>query len=253
MNPVFEAEVHQNPHLPARGTVVDAIVSISAATAAIHTPSAAQVIMIDCSSSMTSPPGKLAEAKRATITAIDSLRDGVAFALIAGREHAEVIWPLTPATPQTRAEARDAVSRLTAGGGTAIGSWLRTTGNLLLNHHAEVKHAIMLTDGRNEHESPRELYAALRSCERQFVCDARGVGDGWSGTELRLIASALLGTADGLPHPIPPGRRFPGDDPISDEQVSRRGGATVVDPRRVHRAIRQTGIPAPRGPDRPPQ
>jgi len=197
--PVFQAEVHQNPHLPARGTVVDAIVSITAGPALSQSPTAAQVIMIDCSGSMSDPPGKLAAAKRATSTAIDTLRDGTAFAVVAGREHAEVVVPLTPATPQTRAEARLAVSRLTAGGGTAMGSWLRTTGNLLLNHPAEVKHAIMLTDGRNEHESPRELRAALRSCERQFVCDTRGVGDGWSGAELRLIASALLGTADGLP------------------------------------------------------
>ena len=207
--PEFHAEVHQNPHLPARGTVVDAVVSVTASSPGRHTdltgPTAAQVIMVDCSGSMTDPPSKLAEAKKATLAAIDTLRDGVAFAVVAGRDYAEPVYPATgslaPATQHTRAEARHAVSRLAAGGGTALGTWLRLTNDLFTGHPAEVKHAIMLTDGRNEHESPRELRAVLRSCEGRFVCDTRGVGDSWSGLELRLIASALLGTADGLAFP----------------------------------------------------
>ena len=207
--PVFQAEVHQNPYLPARGTVVDAVVSVSASWPEGHPdaagPSAAQVIMVDCSGSMTDPPSKLAEAKKATLAAIDTLRDGVEFAVVGGRDYAEPVFPanasLVAATGQTRAAARHAVSRLTAGGGTALGTWLRLASDLFTGHPAEVKHAIMLTDGRNEHESPRELRAVLRACEGRFVCDTRGVGGGWSGTELRLIASALLGTADGLAFP----------------------------------------------------
>jgi hypothetical protein len=108
---------------------------------------------------------------------------------------------LVPATRETRAEAQHAVSQLIAGGGTALGTWLYLAKNLFAGHPAEVKHAIMLTDGRNEHETPGQLAAVLRSCEGGFVCDARGVGDGWSGTELLVVASALLGTADGLAFP----------------------------------------------------
>ncbi|MDQ7905216.1 VWA domain-containing protein [Phytohabitans sp. ZYX-F-186] len=207
--PGFQAEVHQNPYLPAAGTVVDAVVSVAASAVARHAaagpPDAAQVIMVDCSGSMDDPPSKMAEAKKATIAAIESLRDGVAFAVVAGRDYAELVYPpappLVPASRQSRVEAQHAVSRLGAGGGTAVGSWLRLTNNLFTGHPAEVKHAIMLTDGRNEHETPRELATALRGCERHFVCDTRGVGSDWSGTELRLVASALLGTADGLAHP----------------------------------------------------
>jgi len=176
--PTFQAEVHQNQYLPAGGTVVEAVLTVTASSADGHTPTvgpnAAQVIMIDCSGSMANPPSKLDEAKKATITAIDSLRDGVAFAIIAGRHNAGMVYPptaaLVAATGETRAEAKQAVSRLIAGGGTALGSWLH-------------------------------LAAVLRSCEGGFVCDARGVGDGWSGTELLVIASALLGTADGLASP----------------------------------------------------
>src|SRR5581483_8437637 len=189
--PGFQAEVHHTPYIPTAGGVLHAILTITApdATAHLPAPDAAQIIMIDCSGSMAQPPTKLAEAIRATVTAIDTLRDGVAFAVVAGREHAAMVYPpdgqLVPANRQTRVEARHAVSHLTAQGGTALGSWLRLTNNLFAGYPAAIKHAIMLTDGRNEHETPRELAAALRTCERQFVCDTRGVGDGWSGTELR--------------------------------------------------------------------
>jgi von Willebrand factor type A domain/von Willebrand factor type A C-terminal domain len=203
---LFQAELYQNGYLPAGGTIIDAVVTVTASAAGTQVtadaPDAAQVIMVDCSGSMADPPTKMAEAQKATITAIDTLREGVAFAVVAGRTDASMVYPpvaaLVPATRQTRAEARRAVSELTAGGGTAVGAWLRLTNNLFTGHPAEIKHAIMLTDGRNEHETPRQLAAVLRTCEQRFVCDARGIGDGWSGTELRTVASALLGTADGL-------------------------------------------------------
>jgi hypothetical protein len=201
----FTAMVHQNRYLPTGGTTVDLVVEIAASAGArlgdSAPPSAAQIVVIDCSGSMADPPGKLDEAKRATIAAIDALRDGVTFAVITGRDDAQLAYPLVLASPRTRAEARQAVSRLEAGGGTALGTWLRLASDVFLGSAAEVKYAIMLTDGRNEHETPQQLAAALRTCEGQFVCNTRGVGDGWSGTELRLIASALLGTADGLARP----------------------------------------------------
>jgi hypothetical protein len=207
--PVFRVEVHQNRYLPAGGTVVEAVVTVTASgsggritTAA---PSAAQVIMIDCSGSMDDPPSKMAEAKKATLTAIDALPDGVAFAVIAGRSDAAMVYPstttLAPASRRTRSQAGRAVSRLIADGGTAVSTWLDLANMLFKGCSAEIKHAIMLTDGRNEHEPPEELTAVLQACEGRFVCDARGVGDDWSGTELRAVASALLGTADGLARP----------------------------------------------------
>src|SRR5450756_2859068 len=131
--PAFQAEVHQNRYLPPGATVVDAVLTVTTSSADQRTtaagPGAAQVIMIDCSGSMANPPSKMDEAKKATITAIDTLRDGVAFAIIAGRHNAEMVYPpagtLVPATGQTRAEAQHAVSQLIAGGGTALGTWLQ--------------------------------------------------------------------------------------------------------------------------------
>jgi len=210
--PAFTAEVFQNQYLPVGGTVVDAVVTVTA-TGGVPgggatgggSPSLAEIIMVDCSGSMANPATKMSEAKRATVAAIDSLRDGVAFAVIAGRTAADMVYPpvaqLTLADGRTRADAKAAVHRLVASGGTAMGRWLDLARSLFDRYQTDVKHAILLTDGRNQHETPEQLATVLRACEGRFLCDSRGVGADWSGTELRTIASALLGTADGLSDP----------------------------------------------------
>jgi hypothetical protein len=209
--PTFQAEVFQNQYLPAGSSIVDAVVTVTASgsgTAPAKPTTAsglAEVIMVDCSGSMSDPATKMSEAKRATAAAIDSLPDGTAFGVIAGRIDATMVYPYQPhlvvASAHTRADAKTAVRRLGAAGGTAMGRWLALANVLFAGHPAPVKHAILLTDGRNQHETADELAATLRACEGRFVCDSRGVGAGWSGTELRTIASALLGTADGLADP----------------------------------------------------
>jgi hypothetical protein len=204
--PTFTAEVYQNEYLPAGGSIVDAVITVTAAGAvSAGTLSAAQVIMIDCSGSMAHPRTKIAAAKMATTTAIDTLRDGVEFAVVSGRAMANMVYPrgveMRVASPQTRAEAKQAVAQLVADGGTAIGSWLSLANQLFATSRAEVKHAIMLTDGQDQHETRDTLMQVLAACEGRFICDARGVGNDWVADELRLVASTLLGTADGLENP----------------------------------------------------
>jgi hypothetical protein len=205
------AQVYQNEYLPRDSTVVDAVVTITSTQGAASgggsgsAPTSAQVIMIDVSGSMADPSTKLTAAKRATAAAIDALRDGVPFAVVAGNHEAMMAFPdhpgLVPASAKSRAAAKRAVTQLVAGGGTAMGQWLQLADQLFAGSTAEVKQGILLTDGRNEHETTEQLDAILRGCEGRFVCDSRGVGANWSGSELRKIASALLGTADGLPDP----------------------------------------------------
>ena len=47
----------------------------------------AEIIIIDCSGSMDYPPTKMSQAKAATAAAIDVVRDGVGFAVVAGHQH----------------------------------------------------------------------------------------------------------------------------------------------------------------------
>jgi hypothetical protein len=197
--PDFTAEVFQNEYLTESSTEVNAVVTVTAAGAA--TPGrAAEVIVVDCSGSMSSPPTKIKAAQQATAAAIDTLRDGVLFAVVAGSHVATMAYPrdsrLVPATAQTRAEAKTAVARLRPGGGTAIGQWLSLARALLSPHSDAIRHVILLTDGRDEHEQPDQLRAAVAECAGTFTCDCRGVGTDWAVNELRAIASALLGTVD---------------------------------------------------------
>ncbi|MFE4531686.1 vWA domain-containing protein, partial [Streptomyces anulatus] len=117
-----------------------------------------------------------------------------------GTHVAKDVYPgngrLAVADQQTRAQAKDALRKLSAGGGTAIGTWLRLADRLLGAAEVDIRHGILLTDGRNEHEAPEDLRAALDSCAGRFTCDARGVGTDWEVKEVTGIAAALLGTAD---------------------------------------------------------
>ncbi|WP_214417314.1 vWA domain-containing protein [Sphaerisporangium fuscum] len=198
----FTIRVDQNKYLPAGSQEVHAIVTVEAngPVEQVSTAQAAEVIIVDTSGSMSY--GKINDARKAAQAAIDTLRDGVHFAVIAGNHQAEVIFPgngrLAPADPGSRAAAKEAVSRLRADGGTAMGRWLRRAADLFSAHQIEypgaIHHAILLTDGKNEHEPAPEFDANLAYSTGKFVCDCRGVGTDWVVAELRRIGSTLLGS-----------------------------------------------------------
>ncbi|MER7173384.1 vWA domain-containing protein [Streptomyces mesophilus] len=210
--PQFSVDVYQNEYLPEGGREVNAIVTVTStgggtvggtavrAYAAGSTPDAAVAIMVDCSGSMDYPPTKMRNARDATAAAVDTLRDGVHFAIIGGTHVAKEVYPgggqLAVADATTRDQAKQALRKLSAGGGTAIGTWLKLADRLLASADVSIRHGILLTDGRNEHESPEDLKAALDACAGRYTCDARGVGTDWEVKEVTGIASALLGTAD---------------------------------------------------------
>lgn len=197
--PDFRIEVHQNKYLPAGDTQVHCIVMVEAeggpGAMTARSTSAAEVIIVDTSGSMVGE--RLAAAKRAARAAVDALRDGVEFAIISGSDRAVMVYPrdplLAPATDRNRAQAKSAISRLTAMGGTLMGRWLELANTLFTDYQSGIRHAILLTDGRDEHESSAELDAALAECAGRFVCDCRGVGTDWEVSTLRRVADALLG------------------------------------------------------------
>ncbi|GAA1597779.1 VWA domain-containing protein [Actinomadura kijaniata] len=200
--PQFSIAIDQNRYLPEGGREVHAIVSVESTggPVAAAPARAAEVIIIDTSGSMSYPDTKLRAAVAAAQTAVDTLRDGVMFAVVSGANTASMIYPreqrLVPADDRTRQEANAALRALRAHGGTAIGSWLRLADQLFDPYQDGIRHAILLTDGKNQHETPQELDAALFRCTGRFVCDCRGVGTDWEVAELRKVSSALLGSVD---------------------------------------------------------
>lgn len=215
----FTAEVFQNEFLPDGGTDVHAIVRVTssgasgagasgagAAASLASSGSSAEVILIDTSGSM----GRrgVAAATVAAKAALAEIVDGTLFSVVSGNGTAQIVYPyshqgaLVPMSSHTRGEAVRAVEGLRAGGGTAMGTWLSLARQIFETvPFVTKKHAILLTDGVNEGETPQSLQAAVQSCIGVFQCDCRGVGDQWRVEEVRGIASALLGTVDLIPAP----------------------------------------------------
>jgi hypothetical protein len=204
----FTLEGFQNEYLPLGGSEVNAIVTVTSdgAGGPAGQPAAAEIVIVDTSGSMGAPNAKIKAAREATSIAIDCIRDDVLFGVIAGTDTASVVYPpgggrLVPASDDTRAAAKQVVKRLSAGGGTAMGSWLRLAGELFRSAEERNCHALLLTDGANQHETPEQLEAVLAEVEGHFQCDCRGVGTDWQVDELRRIASRMLGKVDIIAKP----------------------------------------------------
>jgi hypothetical protein len=203
----ISVDVDHNPYLAEGTGIIDAIISVTAGHDVAANPSGliaptdrVEAIIIDCSTSMQSPIDKFDAAKRATAAAIDELVDSTYFTIVAGTEKAAAVYPAdgwpTPASAATRAAAKRAVDGLRPHGGTAMGTWLAHVRGIVVAHPGALIHAILLTDGNDEHETPEEFGEEIGLSEGEFTCDCRGVGTGWHVEELRAISSALLGTVD---------------------------------------------------------
>jgi VWA domain-containing protein len=183
----------------------EALITVTAhpAGTAVPAASAVEVLIMDRSRSMMGE-NKIHEAHRAACAAVDALPDGVLLGIIAGNRRAEPVFPaaggLAVIDAGTKAAAKRQVMRLRPEGGTEIGRWLTAANELFAASPAAgfVRHAVLYTDGKNEHETSAALDAALSACADRFVCDVRGVGGDWHYAELRHIAEMLHGDASAV-------------------------------------------------------
>lgn len=207
----WSAEVFQNEYLPAGADEMHAVVAITCSGAGVAGGAGTEVgeiIIVDTSGSMSQPSSKIRAARQAAQVAIDEIVDGAWFAIIAGTDHARLAYPEPSVeTPMVRmdhrrrSEAKAAVRGLETDGGTAIGSWLSLASEVFRASPATQRHAILLTDGRNESEQPSVLRSAVADALGLFQCDCRGVGADWNVEELRTVSSTLLGTVDLIANP----------------------------------------------------
>ncbi len=207
----FAAEVFQNEFLPDGGTDVHAVVTVTCAGAGEagrgEDGEAGEIVIVDTSGSMQGD--KIVAAQAAAAAAIEQILDGTWFAVIAGTDGANRIFPYPNAPtamvrmePGAREEAKRAVTRLVAGGGTAMGAWLRLAKRVFeATPQATQRHAILLTDGRNQSEPPEVLASSVAAVQGTLQCDCRGVGVDWDVNELRGVATALMGSVDLIPDP----------------------------------------------------
>lgn len=181
---------------------VEALITVTAYSTEITAPAlpTAEVLIMDRSGSMMRH-NKIHEARRAACAAIDTLPDGALLGIIGGNLVSQRVFPstggLAPVDAATRTTAKRQVMSVWPEGGTKIGAWLASANELFAAGPASgvIRHAVLYSDGKNEHETREELDDALRACADRFTCDVRGLGDDWDYRELLHIAETLGGDA----------------------------------------------------------
>ncbi len=203
--PSFTLQLSQNKYLAPSDDRMDVVLTVRVGEAGVPAagpPPTAELLLVDCSSSMDWPPTKIEAARHACRAAVGSLRDGVLFGVVECTSRARLVYPAEPplavASERTRHEAKAAASELIAGGGTAMSTWLDLARDVFEKTPAAIRHAVLLTDGKNESDHSGALEAALGRCRGRFACDARGIGDDWEPRDLQRIASVLRGSADAV-------------------------------------------------------
>jgi hypothetical protein len=215
----FTAAVYQNEYLPDGGTDVHAIVTITCSGAGEAGRSgsgdAGEIVIVDTSGSMGTQ--NIRAAQQAAAAALDQILDGTWFAVISGNDRAALAYPPVAEPAMVRMDAghreaaKAAVSGFYADGGTAMGTWLWLASQVFDTVPTlGQRHAILLTDGENQHETPEQLTAVIDAVRGKFQCDCRGVGVNWRVDEVRRIATALLGTVDIIPAPEAMAETFAG-------------------------------------------
>jgi hypothetical protein len=197
----FKLEAFQNKYLPPGKTRVDAIVTATADDA-VGGGSAGPLVVgfiIDKSGSMAGD--RIDAVRRAVGAAIGMLPGTASFFVVAFDSTAQVIVRETQATPENRSAATVALSRLMAGGGTAMSTGLAAARAIFERAPSSIHQAVFLTDGKNESESAGNVTAQLQACEGLFQCDCWGVGTDWRVGEVQQIAEELLGKASLVPDP----------------------------------------------------
>lgn len=209
----FTAEVFQNQFLPQGAGEVHAIMTVTASAGSGQSgerpaPAASRLIGIICDTSGSMEGGKLLAAKNAITRLLQMLPPGCAFFVIAGSNGGRVVHPVSPATPDQLTDALAKLSRVRADGGTEISTWLSAARDQFQQYTVGVRQAILLTDGQNDDTDQRRMDEELARCEGVFQCDCRGVGTDWDVSQLRKIATRLLGTVDIVPEPAQIDRDF---------------------------------------------
>ncbi|MEU5879075.1 serine/threonine-protein kinase [Spirillospora sp. NPDC047279] len=196
----FRVEVSQNEYLPPGGDDVQAVVSVTceADEDGERRPPVSMVFVVGCSWDM--DRDEAAAVREAIADAIDLLGERDRFAVIAGSETVDWVYPrtsrLVAATPAAKAEARRAMRLLRPARRAAFGLWLRIAFGLLAEQPTSIRHAVLLTNMAGDVDIAADLRAAVVAAGGVCTCDVRGIGNHWNVQQLRAITEPLDGSLD---------------------------------------------------------
>jgi hypothetical protein len=195
----FQIEAFQNRYLAPGQRRVDAILTVTAGGELMTPPQLAVGFILDKSGSM---QGDRIHAVIRAVNAAISLLDERAWFFIVGFDStASMLLRDGQATDEHKQAAAAALATLHAAGGTAMSTGLRGARVLFERYPDAIRHAIFLTDGKNESEPSSQVALELARCEGLFQCDGWGVGTDWKIGEVQEIARVLLGKAALIPDP----------------------------------------------------
>ncbi|HVV81916.1 MAG TPA: VWA domain-containing protein [Kofleriaceae bacterium] len=161
---------------------------------------ASVAIVLDTSGSM-DDEHRLADAKAAADSLLDRLGDDDEVALVTYSTAAELILPLSRATGDTKAKAREAIASMTANGGTNISGGIGLGADALAAAHTSVRRLVLISDGEPTEGlgaglvvDPRPLvaFAGRRAAEGTSITTV-GVGLTFREDIMAGIASAGRG------------------------------------------------------------
>ena len=146
-------------------------------------PTVALIIVLDKSGSMGG--SKLELAKEASKAAVDVLRDDHMIGIVAfDYNH---YWPVRLQTAERREEINQNISMIVAGGETNIYPALQEAHDALIDIESEIKHVILLSDGRSLPDDFATLVEQMAEAEQTVSTVA--VGNGADRELLNSIAN----------------------------------------------------------------
>jgi len=149
----------------------------------------ALTLVIDRSGSMTG--AKLAEAKAAAAAAVDHLTGNDCVAVITFDSAPQTVVPMQSASDKTA--IKDAIARITAGGGTEILTALRAAHGTFTAQTAAArkKHVILLTDGMSPVAGLQTLAQTMVAAHETLT--TAGLGDDVDEQTLRALSATGTG------------------------------------------------------------
>jgi Ca-activated chloride channel family protein len=150
-------------------------------------------LVIDRSTSM--QEARLEHVKQAAHQIIDGLHDEDALAVVTFNDRADVVLPSQLGI--NRAQAKAAISTMSASGGTEILKGIRAGLAEVRKHHSKqvTSHVILLTDGQTYGDEADCIAAAQRAGAHRISITAMGIGEDWNDALLDEIAARSGGTS----------------------------------------------------------
>ena len=201
MTTEFKAEVFQNQYLPQGANEVHAIMTVTALEGeGVSANTSDRLFGVICDTSGSMGGEKIHAARRAMDKIVNLLPEDASFFIVTGAGKAELIFPVSKATPENKEQAIAAIKTIHASGGTVISKWLFEALKQFEKMPNALRQGLLLTDGQNDDSDEKQLNQVLQACEGVFQCDCRGVGTDWRVKQLQLISGKLLGTTDIIPN-----------------------------------------------------